>query len=92
MEQQMKIYVGNLTQETAQPQLRETFEPFGEVGRVTLAIGKADGKRKGFGFVEMESEEQGLAAITGLNGQDLDGNAMKVSIARPGTYKPDTVL
>ena len=88
----MKIYVGNLTQETAQPQLRETFTSFGEVGRVTLAIGKADGKRKGFGFVEMASEEQGLAAILGLNGQDLDGNAMKVSIARPGTYKPDSVL
>ncbi len=83
----MKIYVGNLTMETGQPHLREAFATFGEVGRVTLAVGTTDGKRKGFGFVEMDSEEQGLAAISGLNGHELNGNAMKVSIARPGTYK-----
>lgn len=83
----MKIYVGNLTQETAQPQLREAFTPFGEVSRVTLAIGTADGKRMGFGFVEMPSDEQGMAAITGLDGHDLDGNVLKVHIAHPRTYR-----
>ncbi len=85
----MKIFVGNLAQHVDQPQIRDKFESFGTVSRVTLAIGKADGARKGFGFVEMPSVEEGNAAISALDGSVLAGNALQVREARPGTYKAD---
>ena len=87
-----KLYVGNLPFSATEQVLTEKFSQCGTVESAKIISDRDTGRSKGFGFVEMESEEQGLAAITGLNGQDLDGNAMKVSIARPGTYKPDTVL
>lgn len=85
----MKIFVGNLAQHIDQPRIREKFESFGTVARVTLAIGKADGARKGFGFVEMPSVEQGNAAINALDGAMFAGNPLQVREARPGTYKAD---
>lgn len=85
----MKIFVGNLAQQTDQSRIREKFENYGTVSRVSLAIGKADGARKGFGFVEMPSEEQANSAINALDGSLLAGNALQVRQARPGTYKAD---
>lgn len=78
----MKLHVGNLSRETTEPQLRETFEKYGAVTAVTVVVDKSDGKSKGFGFVEMNSEENGKSAITGLHGKELGGNMLNVSEAR----------
>ncbi|MFH2055239.1 MAG: RNA-binding protein [bacterium] len=78
----MKIYVGNLAQETTEPQLRESFETFGEIGSVSIVLDKESGKPRGFGFVEMPSADQGQKAIDGLHGKELGGNPLKVSEAK----------
>ena len=77
----MKIYVGNLSHETSESQLRESFVKFGEVGSVNIMTDKVSGKPKGFAFVEMSSAEHAQSAITGLNGQTLGGNLLKVNEA-----------
>jgi RNA recognition motif-containing protein len=77
----MKIYVGNLNHETTEPQLRESFEKFGEVTSLNIVMDKASGKPRGFGFVEMSSEEHAQSAISSLNGQDLAGSLLKVNEA-----------
>ena len=78
----MKIYVGNLNLETTEPQLRESFEKFGEVSSLAIVKDKDSGQSRGFAFVEMASDEHAQQAITGLHGQDLTGNLLKVSEAR----------
>ena len=78
----MKLHVGNLSQETTEPQLRETFEKYGAVTSVSVVVDKTDGKSKGFGFVEMNTEENGKSAIAGLHGKELGGNMLNVSEAR----------
>lgn len=78
----MKIYVGNLNHETTEPQLRESFEKFGEVSSLDIVKDKDSGKPKGFAFVEMSSDENAQKAISGLNETDLTGNLLKVSKAR----------
>jgi RNA recognition motif-containing protein len=83
----VKIYIGNLSVETGQPQLRHAFESFGEVSRVTLAVGKKDGLRKGFGFVEMPYDSEAQAAIEGMHGCRLDGREIEVHEANPDTLR-----
>lgn len=83
----MNIYVGNLAHETTEPQLRTAFEEYGPVSRVNIVMDKLDGKPKGFGFVDMTSREQSLAAIHGMNGKDLDGRTLEVNEARSNTDK-----
>lgn len=78
----MKLHVGNLSQGTTEPQLRETFEKYGAVTSINLVVDKTDGKSKGFGFVEMNSDENAKSAIAGLNGKELGGNMLTVSEAR----------
>ncbi len=78
----MNIYVGNLARETAEQELRQSFEKFGEVTRVSIVLDKIDGRPKGFGFVEMSSDEHGKAAIAGLNGKEMGGRALNVNEAR----------
>ena len=78
----MKIYVGNINQETTEPQLRESFEKFGEVTSLNLVKDNVSGKPKGFAFVEMSSSEHAEQAITKLNGEDLGGNLLKVNLAK----------
>jgi RNA recognition motif-containing protein len=78
----MKIYVGNLAQETTEPQLRSSFEEFGAVTSANIVMDKESGKPRGFGFVEMTSDEHAQNAITGLHGKDLVGNALKVNEAK----------
>jgi RNA recognition motif-containing protein len=77
----MKIYVGNLSKETTEPQIRESFEKYGEVTSLNIVLDKESGKSRGFAFVEMSSDEQAGEAITGMNGKDLYGNLLKVNEA-----------
>lgn len=78
----MKIYVGNLNHETTEPQIRESFEKYGEVTSLNLVKDKESGKPRGFAFVEMSSKEHAETAITKLNGEDLGGNLLKVNAAK----------
>lgn len=79
----MKLYVGNLSYETSEEDLRKSFGEFGTVESVTLVTDKYTGKSKGFAFVEMGSREEAQAAMTGLNGQQLGDRTLKVDEARP---------
>jgi RNA recognition motif-containing protein len=79
----MNIYVGNLSHEATEEDLRQAFEPYGEVSRATIIKDRVSGEPRGFGFVEMATKEEADAAIAGLNGQNLKGRSLKISEARP---------
>jgi len=79
----MNIYVGNLSRDVVEDDLREAFENFGEVSTVNIIKDKFSGESRGFGFVEMSSKDEAMAAITGLNGKELDGRTLNVNEARP---------
>ena len=79
----MKIYVGNMSYEVQEEDLRAAFGEFGQVDSVTIIMDKFSGRSKGFGFIEMASKEEGQAAIEGMNGKDLKGRALNVNEARP---------
>ena len=79
----MNIYVGNLSFETTEDQLRQMFGNYGEVVSASIIADKFSGESRGFGFVEMAVKTEAAAAITGLNGQDLNGRALNVNEARP---------
>jgi len=77
----MKIYIGNLSHDATEPQLRDSFEKFGEVSSLDIAKDKGSGKPRGFAFVEMLSDESAQNAISGLNDTELNGKQLKVSRA-----------
>lgn len=79
----MNIYVGNLSFDTTDDQLREAFAAFGEVSSVNIITDKYTGESRGFGFVEMSDKDAATAAIGGLNGQELNGRTLNVNEARP---------
>lgn len=79
----MKIFVGNLSRRVTQEALQQLFETFGHVDSVEIIKDKFSGEAKGFGFVEMASKDEAQAAMSGLNGRDLDGKALTVNEARP---------
>jgi len=79
----MKMYVGNLSYDTSEEDLRKSFEAFGTVESVTVVTDKYTGKSKGFAFVEMGSREEAQAAMNGLNGTQLGDRTLKVDEARP---------
>ena len=79
----MNIYIGNVSFDTTEDQLRQTFEGFGEVSTVNIIADKYSGEPRGFAFVEMSAKDEATAAISGLNGQELNGRALKVSEAKP---------
>jgi RNA recognition motif-containing protein len=79
----VNIYVGNLAREVTEGDLRDTFQPFGQVGAVTIIRDKFSGESRGFGFVEMPSRAEAQSAITGLNGKELKGRPLTVNEARP---------
>ncbi|MBN2060777.1 MAG: RNA-binding protein [Deltaproteobacteria bacterium] len=81
----MKIYVGNLSYEVTEEDLRQVFEQSGQVGSVSIINDKYSGRSKGFGFVEMPSNAEGQTAIEGLNGKELKGRALNVNEARART-------
>ena len=81
----MKIYVGNLSYETTEEDLRQEFGAFGEVTSASIITDRDSGRPKGFGFVEMASKSEAEAAITGLNGKTLKDRTVVVNEARPRT-------
>jgi len=84
----MNIYVGNLSYEVTEEDLKEAFEVFGEVNTVKVIKDNHTGKSKGFGFVEMSAKAEAESAIEGLNGKDLKGRSLNVSEARPRSESP----
>jgi len=81
----MKIYVGNLSYETTEEDLRQEFEAFGEITSVNIITDRDSGRPKGFGFVEMAAKAEAEAAITDLNGKTLKERTIVVNEARPRT-------
>jgi len=79
----MNIYVGNLSFEVTEQDLRETFEAFGEVTSAKIITDKYSGQSKGFGFVEMPKKGDGESAINSLKDKDLKGRTLNVNEARP---------
>ena len=79
----MSIYVGNLSSEVTEDDLKVAFQVFGEVTSVNIIKDKFTGQPRGFGFVEMSSGDAVKAAIAGMNGKELKGRALTVNEARP---------
>ena len=79
----MNLYVGNLPYRMTEDALRQEFEQYGEVASCTIIMDKATGQSKGFGFLEMPTAEEAQAAITGLNGREIQGRRLNVNEARP---------
>jgi RNA recognition motif-containing protein len=79
----MNIYVGNLSRNTTDGELRQVFEEFGRVDSVSIITDKLSGESRGFAFVEMPVQAEATAALTGVNGKDLGGRPLKVNEARP---------
>ena len=79
----MSIYVGNLSFEATEADVTNVFKEYGEVKKVYLPSDRETGKMRGFGFVEMETENQESAAIDKLNGSEWMGRILKVNKAKP---------
>ena len=78
----MNIYVGNLSYDSDEEEIKQEFAAFGEVGTVNIIRDKYSGRSRGFGFVEMPTEDEGKAAITAMNGKTLKGRQLVVNEAR----------
>jgi len=81
----MKIYVGNLSYDVSEENLRQAFGAFGQIDSATIVKDKYRGQPRGFGFVEMSDRAEAQAAIENLNGKDLLGRQLNVNEARPRT-------
>ena len=79
----MNVYVGNLSYDLSEEDLKSAFEEYGEVTSAKIISDRYSGRSKGFGFIEMTSDEEGKAAIEGLTGKELGGRAIVVNEARP---------
>jgi len=79
----VKIYVGNMSYDTSEDDLRKAFEAHGQVDSVAVISDQYSGRSKGFGFVEMSNETEARAAMDSLNDSDLMGRTLKVNEARP---------
>jgi len=84
----MNIYVGNLSYSLTEEKLKELFGQYGEVTSAKIIIDKITGKSKGFGFVEMSTSDEAQAAISELNGKEIDGRQLRVSEARSREDQP----
>src|SRR5690242_17938771 len=78
-----KLFVGNLSSNTTENDLQDTFAAHGTVTEANLMMDRATGRPRGFGFVTMSTPEEAQKAVEALNGQTLDGRALTVNIARP---------
>ncbi|MCO5144284.1 MAG: RNA-binding protein [Oligoflexia bacterium] len=78
-----KLFIGNLNFTINDSSLSEIFSPFGTVESAKVITDRDSGRSKGFGFVEMSSSTEASEAIDGLNGKDIEGRALAVSIAKP---------
>ena len=81
----MNLYVGNLSREVTEDELRKAFEAFGQVTTASIIKDRYSGESRGFGFIEMATKTEAQAAITGLNGTSLKERTLSVSEARPRT-------
>ncbi|MEE3302698.1 MAG: RNA-binding protein [Candidatus Neomarinimicrobiota bacterium] len=81
----MNVYVGNLSYDLSEDDLKQAFEEFGEVTSAKIISDRYSGRSKGFGFVEMTSDDEAKAAIEALSGKELSGRTMVVNEARPKT-------
>ena len=77
------LFVGNMSFQTTEADIRAAFEPFGKVTRVHIVMDRETGKARGFAFVEMPNDEEAAKAITGLDGKEIAGRNIKVNEARP---------
>jgi len=83
-----KLYVGNLSYQVDSSELEKMFAPHGQVVSAQIINDRDTGRSKGFGFVEMSSDEEAAAAIAALNGQESNGRALTVNEARPREERP----
>jgi cold-inducible RNA-binding protein len=83
-----KLFVGNLSFNTTENDLQDTFAAHGTVLEANLMVDRTSGRPRGFGFVTMSSGEEAQAAIQALNGRDMDGRAITVNVARPREERP----
>lgn len=81
----MKLFVGNLSRRVTSDALQQMFETFGQVASAEIIKDKFSGESKGFGFVEMPTKSEADAAVSGLNGREVDGKSLNVNEARPRT-------
>jgi RNA recognition motif-containing protein len=79
----MNIYVGNLNYNLSEDELQGLFEEYGAVSSVKIIKDRETGRAKGFGFVEMEDDNEGQNAIDELDGVEVQGRALKVNMAKP---------
>ena len=79
----MKLYVGNLSKQVTDTQLNDLASPYGALISANVATERSSGASKGFGFVEYGSDDEARAAIAGLDGRDVNGQALKVNEAKP---------
>ena len=82
-----KLYVGNLTFDTTDTDLQNLFAAHGTVQSAQVIMDRDTGRSKGFGFVEMGSDQEAQAAIAALNGKDVRGNLLRVNEERPKDFK-----
>ena len=78
-----KIYVGNLSYRTAEDQLSQHFGKFGQISSTVIVIDRASNRSKGFGFITFETDAAAQQAVQEMNGKEIDGRTVKVSIAKP---------
>ena len=83
-----KLYVGGISYGSNDDSLRDYFSQAGNVTSATIIMDRMTGRSKGFGFVEMSTDEEAANAIAMLNGKELDGRALSISEARPMTERP----
>jgi cold-inducible RNA-binding protein len=81
------LFVGNLSFQITETELRTLFEPFGQVRRAHIATDRETGRARGFAFVEMANDEEAAKAIAAVNGKDVGGRILKVNEARPRTER-----
>ena len=79
----MKLYVGNLSKQVTDAQLNDLAIPFGKLISANVAVERKSGESKGFGFLDFSNDDEARAAITGLDGRDVNGQALKVNESRP---------
>jgi RNA recognition motif-containing protein len=84
----VNIYVGNLSRDVSETELKEAFQAYGEVSSCNIIKDKFTGESRGFGFVEMPNKEEADKAIADLNGKDLKGRNLTINEARPRTDRP----
>lgn len=85
----MKIFASNLSFHTADADLQSMFAQFGNVSSAKVIVDRETGQSRGFGFVEMGSDDDGHKAIKGLNGKEVEGRSMSVSIAKEKNPRAD---